>query len=345
VNISAPFIRGPIATSLLAAALLLAGIAAYTLAPGRAAAARRLPHHPGQRGAARGEPRDDGLVGGDAARAALRPHRRVTEITSTSTLGSTSITLQFDLDRDVDAAARDVQAAIAAAGGRAAAEPADSSRPTARSTRRRADPDPLADLGHAAAAAGLRRGQHDPRAEDLAGARRRAGHGRRRAAARGARAGRSRALAGVGLSRRTCATLSRRRRRTSQRAPSSASAEASTIAANDQLFDAEAYKTLVIAYQQRRTRRLARTSPTSSTTSRTTASPAGPTASAPSCLIRRQPGANIIETIERVKALLPSSRRRSRRRSRSRSQRPHADHPRLGERRRAHARPQRRSSS
>src|SRR5581483_10405514 len=39
------------------------------------------------------------------------------EMTSTSTLGATSITLQFDLNRDVDAAARDVQAAIAAAGG------------------------------------------------------------------------------------------------------------------------------------------------------------------------------------------------------------------------------------
>ena len=51
------------------------------------------------------------------------------------------------------------------------------------------------------------------------------------------------------------------------------------------------------------------TSPTSSTTSRTTASPAGPTASARSCMIvRRQPGANIIETIERVKALLPAAR-------------------------------------
>ena len=59
----------------------------------------------------------------------------LTEMTSTSTLGSTSITLQFDLDRDVDAAARDVQAAIAAAGGELPPEPAASSRPTARSTR------------------------------------------------------------------------------------------------------------------------------------------------------------------------------------------------------------------
>src|SRR3954470_9875571 len=41
----------------------------------------------------------------------------VNEMTSTSTLGNTSITMQFDLDRDVEAAARDVQAAINAAGG------------------------------------------------------------------------------------------------------------------------------------------------------------------------------------------------------------------------------------
>ena len=46
------------------------------------------------------------------------------EMTSISSLGTTQLTLQFDLDRDVTAAARDVQAAINAAGGRAAAEPA-----------------------------------------------------------------------------------------------------------------------------------------------------------------------------------------------------------------------------
>src|SRR5204862_6141295 len=41
----------------------------------------------------------------------------VTEMTSTSTLGSTSVVLQFDLDRDINGAARDVQAAISAARG------------------------------------------------------------------------------------------------------------------------------------------------------------------------------------------------------------------------------------
>ena len=48
----------------------------------------------------------------------------VTEMTSTSNLGSTSITLQFDLNRDIDGAARDVQAAINAARGRTARQSA-----------------------------------------------------------------------------------------------------------------------------------------------------------------------------------------------------------------------------
>ena len=58
----------------------------------------------GQRGAARREPRDDGVGGGDAARAPLRPHRRPhrDDLDELARL-DVSITLQFDLDRDVDA--------------------------------------------------------------------------------------------------------------------------------------------------------------------------------------------------------------------------------------------------
>jgi multidrug efflux pump len=117
VNISAPFIRRPIATSLLAAALLLAGTAAFT----------HLPVAP--------LPRVDfptisvnaGLPGASpqtmATAVAMPLERRfgriagVSEITSTSALGTTSITVQFDLDRDVESCARDIQAAINAAGG------------------------------------------------------------------------------------------------------------------------------------------------------------------------------------------------------------------------------------
>ena len=117
MNISAPFIRRPIATSLLTAALLLAGGLAY----------RELGEAP--------LPQIDnptitvfanlpGASPDTMASAVATPLERmfgriagITQMTSTSQLGSTNITLQFDLDRDGDAAARDVQAAINAARG------------------------------------------------------------------------------------------------------------------------------------------------------------------------------------------------------------------------------------
>jgi multidrug efflux pump len=117
VNISGPFVRRPIATTLLAAAILLAGMAAFS----------RLPVAP--------LPRVDyptinvsaGLPGASpetmASSVATPLERRfgriagLTEMTSSSALGATSITMQFDLDRDITSAARDVQAAINAAGG------------------------------------------------------------------------------------------------------------------------------------------------------------------------------------------------------------------------------------
>ncbi len=117
MNISAPFIHRPVATTLLAAALMLAGTLALS----------KLPVAP--------LPRVDfptisvraSLPGASpetmASSVATPLERRfgriagVIEMTSTSSLGNTSVTLQFDLDRNVDAAARDVQAAIAAAGG------------------------------------------------------------------------------------------------------------------------------------------------------------------------------------------------------------------------------------
>ncbi|HEY8055989.1 MAG TPA: efflux RND transporter permease subunit, partial [Terriglobales bacterium] len=116
-SVSAPFIKRPVATSLLTAALLLAGIVAF----------RHLPVAP--------LPEIDyptisvsaGLPGASPATmasAVATPLERqfsriagVTEMTSSSSLGSTNITLQFDLNRDINAAGRDVEAAINAARG------------------------------------------------------------------------------------------------------------------------------------------------------------------------------------------------------------------------------------
>src|SRR5262245_11454742 len=112
MSISEPFIRRPIATSLLMAALALVGIVAFPLLPiaplpqgdfAAIAVQAQLPRaSPDVMAATVAQPleRQFGQIS------------RVTQMTSTSTLGSTSITLQFDLDRNIDGAAQDVQAAI-----------------------------------------------------------------------------------------------------------------------------------------------------------------------------------------------------------------------------------------
>ena len=117
MNLSAPFIRRPIATSLLAAALLLAGAAAFT----------QLPVAPLPRVDMPTVSVNASLPGASpmtmATAVAMPLERRfgriagVSEITSQSALGTTGITVQFDMDRDVESCARDIQAAINAAGG------------------------------------------------------------------------------------------------------------------------------------------------------------------------------------------------------------------------------------
>ena len=112
MNISGPFINRPVGTSLLAAGLFLVGVVAYRSLP--VAAIPRVDYPVISVSAS--------LPGADPATVAssvAAPLERrlgqisgVTEMTSVSTLGGTSITLQFDLNRSVDRAARDVQAAI-----------------------------------------------------------------------------------------------------------------------------------------------------------------------------------------------------------------------------------------
>ncbi|MGB6691447.1 MAG: efflux RND transporter permease subunit [Terracidiphilus sp.] len=115
MHLSAPFIRRPVATSLLSLALLLAGSVAYSVLP-----VASLPDV------------DFPVIGANASLPGASPETMassvasplerqfgriagVNQMTSNSTLGSTSVVLQFDINRNIDAAARDVQAAINAA--------------------------------------------------------------------------------------------------------------------------------------------------------------------------------------------------------------------------------------
>jgi multidrug efflux pump len=117
MNISEPFIRKPVATTLMVAAITLAGAAAYRLLPVSPLPQVEFPTisvHAGVPGAS------PETTASSVATPLERQFGRIaaiTEMTSSSALGSASITLQFDLNRDIDAAARDVQAAINAARG------------------------------------------------------------------------------------------------------------------------------------------------------------------------------------------------------------------------------------
>jgi multidrug efflux pump len=117
MSVSEPFIRRPVATSLLTAALALAGVVGFHVLPVAPLPQVEFPTISVSAALPGASPET-------MASAVAAPLERqfsriagVTEMTSTSTLGSTSVALQFDLGRDIDAAARDVQGAINAARG------------------------------------------------------------------------------------------------------------------------------------------------------------------------------------------------------------------------------------
>src|SRR6201984_357037 len=117
MNISAPFIKRPIGTTLLTVALLLSGILAFqflTVAPLPQVEFPVISISASLPGAS---PETMASSVATPLERQLGRISAVTEMTSSSSLGSTNITLQFDLDRDIDAAARDVQASINAARG------------------------------------------------------------------------------------------------------------------------------------------------------------------------------------------------------------------------------------
>ncbi len=117
MNISEPFIRRPIATILLTIAIALSGGLAFYLLPVSPLPQTDSPTISVSASLPGASPE---IVASSIATPLERQFGRIagiTEMTSQSSLGSTNITLQFDLNRNIDAAARDVEAAINAARG------------------------------------------------------------------------------------------------------------------------------------------------------------------------------------------------------------------------------------
>jgi multidrug efflux pump len=117
MNISEPFIRRPIATTLLTAAVALAGAAAFRLLPVSPLPQVDFPTISVSAALPGASPETMASSVATPLERQFGHIAAVTEMTSSSTLGASSITLQFDLNRNIDAAARDVEAAINAARG------------------------------------------------------------------------------------------------------------------------------------------------------------------------------------------------------------------------------------
>ena len=115
MNLTEPFIRRPVATTLLTAGITLAGVVAFGLLPVAPLPQVDFPTISVQAQLPGASPE---VMAATVATPLERARGRiagVTEMTSSSSLGNARVTLQFDLNRDIDGAARDVQAAINAA--------------------------------------------------------------------------------------------------------------------------------------------------------------------------------------------------------------------------------------
>jgi len=306
MNVSAPFIKRPVASTLLAVAVVLAGGTGYM----------QLPVAP--------LPRVDnptinvsaGLPGGSPetmASAVATPLERrfgriagVSEITSSSTLGSSSLTLQFDLDRDVDSAARDVQAAINAAGGDLPA--GLPSRPNYRKVNPADAPIMILSLTSRT----LPLGQVYDTANTILAQKISQVSGVGQVFVGGGQQPAVRvsadpeALAGLGLTLEDVRLVLSRATVDQPKGSLSDAAQTRSIAANDQLYKADSFRPLIIAYRNGAAVRLRDVARVTDSVENERVAAWSDGKRAVTMIIRRQPGANIIQVIERVKALLPS---------------------------------------
>ncbi len=305
MNIAAPFIRRPIATTLLAIGVLLAGSWAYTLLPVSPLPRVDFPTISISASLPGASPE---TMASSVATPLERRFGRiagVTEITSTNVLGTTNITLQFALDRDVDSAARDVQAAIAAAGGELPTNlpfrptyrkvnPADSPVMILSMT---SDTVPLAQVFEAANSILAQKISQVPGVGQV-----QVGGGQQPAVRIQAD---PKSLAGIGLSMEDLRTSVASATANEAKGSIAGIQQTTMIGANDQLFGADAFRSLVIAYKGGAPVRLNEVANVFDDVENNRVAAWHNGKRAVLLIIRRQPGSNIIELTERVSKLIP----------------------------------------
>ncbi len=305
MNISAPFIQRPVATSLLTIALLLAGALAYTMLPVAPLPQVEFPTINVNAGLPGASPETMASAVATPLERQFGRIANITQMTSSSQLGSTSIVLQFDLNRNIDAAARDVQAAINAARGQLPTNlpsnpnwrkvnPADAPILILSLTSDTATKPQMYDVGNSILAQKL--SQIDGVGQVFVG-------GSSLPAVRAEVNPMQLSNLGVGIEQvRTALNTA------NANSPKGGLADAQQgemLQDNDQLFHAAEYAPRIIAYKNGAPVRLADVATVVDSVE--DVHTAGVANGKPSVLIiiNRQPGANIIGTVDRVRELLP----------------------------------------
>jgi multidrug efflux pump len=305
VNISEPFIRRPVATSLMAAAVLLAGILAYLQLP-----VAPLPRvdFPTIQVSAQLPGASPETMASSVATPLERRFGRIaglSEMTSTSTLGSTSITLQFDLNRNVDASARDVQAAIAAAGGEL---PPDL---PLKPTYRKVNPADAPILIVSLTSDTLTLAQVYDAANNILAQKISQVKGVGQVFVGGGQQPAVRvqvdpaALAGMGLGTSDIRSSLSATTADEAKGTISGKLQQATVQANDQIFDARGYKPLIVAQNGQATAALSDVANVTNDVQNNRVAGWADGVRAVLMIVRKQPDANIIDTNHRILELLP----------------------------------------
>jgi hydrophobe/amphiphile efflux-1 (HAE1) family protein len=305
MNISAPFIRRPVATSLLTLALLLSGSLAYRMLP--VAPLPEVEYPVIQVNASLPGASPDTM-----ASAVATPLERmfgriasITQMTSTSSFGSTSIVMQFELDRSIDAAARDVQAAINAARGQLPANLPNN--PTWRKTNPAESPILVLALTSDTATQQQMYDEADSilaqKISQIAGIGQVSVGGSSQPAVRVEI--NPLQLSDLGVSLDDVRTALGAANANSPKGALVDSTHIRILGTNDQLFHASEYAPLIIAYHNGAPVRLSDVATVWD--GQANSLNAGSVNGKPSVLLQlyRQPSANIIETVDRVRAVLP----------------------------------------
>ena len=309
MSVSAPFISRPIGTSLLAVAVLLTGFLGYKALPVSALPEVDFP-------TLRITTQLPGASPDTVASLITTPLEQqfgqisgLTVMTSTSSFGISQITLQFDLARDIDAAAEDVQAAINAAGG---VLPTDLPYPPSYAKVNPAD-QPIITLALTSETLPISRVDDAvdtvlaQRLSEVLGVGLVTIEGGQKPAVR-IQVDPSR-LAAYGLSFEDVRSALGRTNINQPKGSFDGQTQAYTINANDQLLTASGYLPVIIAYRNGRPVRLSDVGVAFNGVENTKTAAWYDGKPAVIVDIQRQPGANIIQTVDRVKKLLPSIQR------------------------------------